>query len=425
MAFNRKTKKVPVHRAVCRTADAVAEVVKWARDTGRRFAVHSSGHCFAGHSMHEDLVIGTSRLNRIDHDPDANRITVGAGAFIGHVYEKLAPSHQGLAGGTYGSVCMAGLTLGGGIGYLARFAGLLCDQLEAVTLVDAAGGLVRASLEENPDIFWALRGGGGGSFGIVTELTFRTIPLAKRAIIYVFIAVPIDQARRIVHDWQHWTNETGRETTTHLLLSRRTQRQYLVALTGQSSLPARELERAVQKLLGRQNPIHESYLVNYYSNRGAGLLKNWDETVVPIDFLSKSDYVGGAVPQTAIDELLETLERHPPGSVKLTFEALGGAVEDVPPAETAYPHRATSYLVEYRSEFNDASQRVQYRKAMDDVRAVLKPYTTGGVYVNYPYPDLENWAEAYWGANLPRLMETKKKWDPDNVFRHAQSVPVG
>ncbi|MDH3600662.1 MAG: FAD-binding oxidoreductase, partial [Candidatus Tectomicrobia bacterium] len=233
MAFNRETRKVPALRAVCRSGDAVREVINWARDTGKRFAVHSSGHCFAGHSMHDELVIDTRYLNGIRFDADQKRVTVGASAFIGHVYERLAASRQGLGGGTYGSVCMAGQTLGGGIGYLARSAGLLCDQLEEITVVDAGGRIMRASQDENADLFWASRGGGGGSFAIATEMTFRTKPVPERTIIYLFIAVSFEQARRIVHDWQLWSSDIGLETTTHLLLSRRSKRQYLVSLTGE------------------------------------------------------------------------------------------------------------------------------------------------------------------------------------------------
>lgn len=423
-AFNHLTRKTPRMRAECLSVRGVGNAVKWARENGRSFATHSTGHCFAGHSMHEGLVIGTSRLRHIRHDPAAGRVTVGAGAFIGDVYMKLAEARQALGGGSYRSVGVAGLTLGGGVGFRSRKSGLLCDQLERLTMVDANGRIVQASATENPDLFWACRGGGGGSFGIVTELVFRTAHVPVRQVIYVYTAARRSDAERIAHDWQHWSRDRGQGTTTHLQISRRRQREYVVALTGEAEARSDDVLAAARDLMGSRVNVHENGVSDYYSERGLTLVRNADDVITPTPVLSKSDYIAKAVPREGFTAVFDALERAKPGQVQLTIEALGGAVDDIAPDATAYPHRGAAYLVEFRANPPDIFRLAEYRKAIDDVKTAYAPYATGGVYVNYPYPTLENWADAYWGPNLPRLKAIKRKWDPDNIFHHAQSVPL-
>ncbi len=423
-AFNLFTRKLPEVRAECRSADGVAHAVRWARDSGQAFAVHSTGHCFAGHSMHERLVIGTSSLKHIRPDPGNNLVTVGPGAFTGNVYLTLAGTRHALGGGSYASVGMAGLTLGGGVGFRSRKAGLLCDQLESLSLVDATGRLVTASETENPDLFWACRGGGGGSLGIVTEMTFRTEQAPQRSAIHVFIAVKRQEAERILYDWQHWSKTQDRGTTTHLYVIRRGAQDYLIGLTGEAEGHRKDVFSRLRDLLGADRTIHENGVTDYYSERGLNLVKNADDVIEPFPILSKSEFVARALPGEGIRTILDAMERIKPGQVKLTMEALGGAVDDVAPDATAYPHRGAAYLVELRADPPDIFGLPEYRRAIDTVKEAYVPYATGGVYVNYPYPTLEKWAQAYWGRNLPRLMDIKRKWDPDNVFRHAQSVPL-
>ncbi len=418
------TRKTPEFRAECSTAQGVSNAVKWARDQGRDFAIHSTGHCFAGHSMHERLVIGTSSLKEIRPRPDSNRITVGPGAFIGNAYLKLASSRQALGGGSYYSVGMAGLTLGGGIGFRSRKSGLLCDQLESLTMVDANGRIVRASETENSDLFWACRGGSGGSFGIVTQMTFRTAFVPLRQVIHVHIAASRNEAERIVHDWQYWSEAQGRGITTHLQVVRRKSHRYLIGLTGETEATNENAHRQVKALFGARTTIHPNWIVDYYSDRGLRLVKNADDVIEPYPILSKSDFIAKPMPREGIRSVFDAMEKTAPGHVQLTIEALGGAIDDVAPGATAYPHRGVAYVVEFRSNLSSIFTLAEHKNSLDLVKAAYAPYATGGVYVNYPYPTLENWAKAYWGDNLPRLMAVKRNWDPDNVFHHAQSVPL-
>ncbi len=424
MGFNSATIRTPKLRAVCETTDGVTNAVNWARETKRRFSIFSTGHCFSDHSQHDDLVIDTSQLNGIKWDEESGLLACGAGTFIGNVYNELAPKRLGLAGGTYGSVGVAGMTLGGGIGFLGRSHGLLCDQLDSVTMVTSDGSQVTASATENPDLFWACRGGGGGNFGIVTQLRYRPALIPTRTKIAPFFPFSLKDTARLVHNWQHWTQAQGKDLTSHLLLYKRRQNEFVVGLQGDAVLDTRQTRSRLQDLFGRQQPIHENYISDAYSEKVRSRRKAWDNNVSPTDFVSRTDYVNSSLSLADIKALLETLNDYAPGLIKLTFEALGGAIADKSNEATAYPHRDAHYLVEYRAGFRSPVERQHLSGGLDRARQIFSPYISGGIYVNYPYRGLDNWQRAYWQDNLERLVEIKAKWDPDNLFRHSQSIPT-
>src|SRR3954453_18078006 len=157
----------------CASADEVADAIAEARDRGLEIAVRSGGHCFAGRSSTTGLLIDVEPID--DVELDGHVATIGAGARLGTIYDALAAHGRAIAGGCGPEVGIAGLALGGGLGILGRRYGLTCDQIVAAEVVLADGRVVRCSDTEHPDLFWALRGSGGGQFGVVTRLTLRTV----------------------------------------------------------------------------------------------------------------------------------------------------------------------------------------------------------------------------------------------------------
>lgn len=178
----------PHLRAMCSTTQGVVETVRWAREKDVRFAIRSGGHCFGATSSHPDLVIDLRELYGVSLDPTSRRLTAQPGAWLASLYRagfahSLAPS-----AGWCGDVGLGGHILGGGLGYLARANGLLCDHLKSATMVTADGSLLTCSAVENPDVFWACRGGGGGwAYSLVSRLSFNR--LAPR-ILCVFKRLP-------------------------------------------------------------------------------------------------------------------------------------------------------------------------------------------------------------------------------------------
>jgi len=176
-ASNLRTTLRPALRAVCKTEQAVAAVLAWIRSNGFLFAVRSGGHSYEGFSQSVNVVIDTRRVDGVTLDTAGETVTVGAGASLGTVYEALQDSGFAFSAGSCPTVGVAGHALGGGFGLLARIYGLTCDNLLSVRIVNADSQVLAADPQHEPDLFWACRGGGGGSFGIATEFSFRMQPL--------------------------------------------------------------------------------------------------------------------------------------------------------------------------------------------------------------------------------------------------------
>lgn len=422
---NKSVQVTPQLRALCHSRHSVAQMVQWIRETGQAFAVRSSGHSLAGFSQHDELVLDLRRLNHVKVNRANATVTVGAGCWSGPVYSELAKHQFALAGGTVLTVAMAGLTLGGGLGYLSRSEGLLCDRLRSIEMVDANGRIVRADAEENADLFWASRGGGGGSFGIATEMTFSVTPVNELHYLNLHISVPSKAAARIIYDWQDWVRQMGRETTTHLMFSKYSrQNTVLISLTGMSTLPRERLLKGLRDLAGTASGVHDNSVLSASYEKMIQRAYNWFPNISPQHFDSTCDVVGADMSKDAVDEMIDVLLRHPVNAVKVVFESLGGAVSDIDRSATAFPHREAEYVIYYLVQFFHPSQVKPRKAALVDLRDKLRPHVTGGAYVNYPDVSLENWAEAYWGENLSRLKQIKRKWDPENIFHHAQSIPV-
>lgn len=423
-AYTASTFKVPHLRALCRSAEGVAASVRWAVEEGLPFAVRSTGHDFAGHSQHETLVIDTSEMNSIEVDAVEKRIRVGAGARNGAVSIALAQHGLAMGGGTHESVGMAGITLGGGLGYFTRHAGMLCDQLESLRLVDATGTLREVSVAQDPDLFWACRGGGGGSLGIVTDLTYKAFPADNLSYLDAPIIVDAVTAARLIHGWQAWIQSQPGHTTIHMMMSLYVGGQFLLTFKGMSFGGHEWLAGQLQNFFGSASEVADQWIDSRLPSLIMERLYGVPHVVSSLDFLGHTRIIADPIPQNGIIELLSAMLRHPIGAVNVNFEAVGGKANEPHIAATAYPHRSAQTIVHLTKTVMAHEHRASMIAAMDEVAGSLDRYSTGGKYVNYPEGDLPNWAIAYWGENLPRLSEIKRRFDPGNMFRHGQSIPL-
>lgn len=213
--FNTRFARFPAGIIVCSSAADVQNAVRWARQNGLPLCARSGGHSYEAFSTLDDaLVIDVSGLTDVTMDAARGEAAVGAGVRMLDLYRRLSAFGVTIPGGTCPGAGIAGLTLGGGIGFLSRQYGLTCDTLLAVDLVDANGDSLRASEQENPDLFWALRGGGGGNFGIATAFTFRVHPIGDVALLTV--TWPWDDAAEVIDAWQRWAPFTDERLTVSL-----------------------------------------------------------------------------------------------------------------------------------------------------------------------------------------------------------------
>jgi FAD/FMN-containing dehydrogenase len=431
--YNRRTLVSPQLDALCKTPNAVAVMVAWARSNQVPFAVRSGGHSYEGLSESPSVVINTREINGIQISGQS--VTVGAGASLGAIYKKIGDKNFAIPAGSCPSVGVAGHVLGGGFGLLGRPFGLACDSLEWIELVDPQGRLVAADAQSNPDLFWACRGGGGGSFGAATRFRFklhRVSQVVTFGIDWLFAAADVDRAVKVVQAWQGWAPNAPRDITSILRFGKHDANGRInVHCSGQSVGSAQKLTRELNLLLGTAKPASgpnikpRSFLdaVKLFSGDPQYRL-NFVPTYESIYMKGKSDYVASPLGGDTIRMFMEKLLQLPAGAIVPICDAYGGAVADVAADATAFAHRAGMlYCIQYYSQWDNASNTQERLGFMADLYASLRPYMSGAAYANYCDLELgDGYADAYWGANLPRLRQIKSAFDPDNVFQHRQSV---
>jgi FAD/FMN-containing dehydrogenase len=423
-AFNLRTAVRPALRALCKTEAAVAAMVNWVRDQSVPFAVRCGGHSFEGFSQSPQVVIDVRGIADVTVDVAGQTVTVGAGASLGSVYRALQTTGLAFAAGSCPTVGVAGHVLGGGMGLLGRRYGLTCDNLISVSLIDATGTHLDADAQTNPDLFWACRGGGGGSFGVATQFRFRLQPLAQVVTFGISWTLSKARARSLFDAWQQWAPAAPHAITAIMRVGGRTDGRITLRCIGQSTGSASDLEQELNALFDIEEPNSDpSIVTRSFFDAIDHFSGGWDyETIY---HKGKSDYVVGGLSHDGINALLTQMVQAAPSQVIAICDAYGGAIADVAAADTAFPHRdASTYCIQYYSQWGgpgDTAQRLQLSRA---VYAAMRPFVSGACYVNYCDTDVADFATAYWGANLARLRQVKAQYDPANLFHHAQSVPL-
>ncbi len=423
---------VPAAVALCADADDVATAIRWARKTNTPFAIRGGGHNYARASSTDGLLISTRTMNAATIN--GNSLRAGAGVRNADLAALLPRTDHGrllLPGGNCPGVGVAGLTLGGGIGPNAPWAGLTADRLRTVTLVTAAGDIVTASGAENVDVFWALRGGAGGNFGVVTDMEFELVEVPTTPVTTAEIVVTgRDAALATALAFQGLRHQAERIATGNLYLGH-SQDGVEAVLTTQILADERNARDLLTRLLAipgvhaeiTQRSWWDAY--GWYVTPPSPAYSFWDRSLYADDFLS------GEVLSAALD----VVARFPAGAERYGAMGLygwvGGAVHDVEAAATAYVHRRARVLVEMSAGWpTPPTPGAPVTAIPDDIRGweeelweTLLPHTTGRSYQNFPDPELPDWATAYYGDNLGRLSQVKATWDPGGLFTYPQSVP--
>jgi FAD/FMN-containing dehydrogenase len=414
-AFNARTMLAPQLRALCKSAGAVGTLVDWCRSNSLPFALRSGGHSYEGLSQSASVVIDTRLLASVSYDAKTKTATVGAGASLGAFYKVVAPHGLGFPGGSCPTVGVSGHVLGGGYGHLARPFGLACDSLLSVDLIDAQGKPVHADAQQNPDLFWACRGGGGGSFGVATGYRFQ---LHAVGTVYVFgidwKGLSPTRAAAVMKTWAAWAPQAPVQINAHLRITRHAAGSIDLRCSGQSIGTLAQLRRELARLPGTPRITPMSYMsaINYFAG-------GWGYVSAPMK--GKSDYVTTPLSDAGLAALMNAIAGK--SDIYVICDAYGGAIATPAADATAFAHRqGTLYCMQYGASWDNAKDTPQRLADMREVYAAMRPYVSGAGYVNYCDLDLADYQTAYWGANLARLKRIKAAADPDNVFRHAQSI---
>ncbi|AFO58531.1 MULTISPECIES: FAD-binding oxidoreductase [unclassified Natrinema] len=415
---------------VVRAAGAadVMETVPFAREHDLEIAIKGGGHNVAGDAVCDDgLVLDLSSMNEVHVDPIRQTARVGPGAVL-HDLDGETQAH-GLAtpAGFISTTGVAGLTLGGGVGYLSRKHGLTVDNLLSVDLVTADGEFVRASANENPDLFWAVRGG-GGNFGVVTSFEFELHELGP-TVEAGPVVWPFEDARAVLREAASFMRDAPDEVSCLPILRHAPPAPFLpesvhgelvlliaMIYAGDPEEGAREL----QPLSGLGDPIGDALGPKPYT----AFQSMFDDAVGPgARNYWKSHYLDDLTGD-CIDVFCDYADRMTSPDSAIGMLSLGGKVARKPHDATPYPHREATWVVNIQSRWHEPDEDERHVEWTRELFEAIAPFSTGGVYVNFMSEDEgdERVRAAYGEAIYERLATVKTEWDPQNVFHLNQNI---
>ena len=418
--WNGMIDRRPACIARCRTTADVQAAIKFARENSLPIAIRGGGHNAAGLAMVDDgFVIDLSNMRDVVVDP-ANRTARAGGGTTWGEFDRATAAH-GLAttGGAISTTGIAGLTLGGGLGWLMRSCGLTCDNLIGAEVVTADGKVLRASETENSDLFWGLRGG-GGNFGVVTSFEYKLHPVST--VFGGMLLYPAARARDVLRVYRSVTTSAPDELTVFAAMMHSPDGIPVIAMVICYNGPAADGEKAIAAfkelgpIAGEVGPMPYTALQSMLdAGFPHGLQVHW-----------RSEFVT-SIPDNFIEAAVSAFEKVPSPLSALMLEQFGGAVSRVPRDATAFDQRDSNYNFVIVSRWADPAQaqpNVEWARATSDA---AKPFTNGRVYVNYigagEAPDR---VRAAFGADkYERLVALKRKYDPTNVFRINQNIVPG
>jgi FAD binding domain/Berberine and berberine like len=422
--WNGAVDRRPAAIARCLGAEDVRLVLEAAREAEAPLAVRGGGHSIPGHSVCDGgLVIDLGGMREVRVDPEARTVCAEAGLTWTELDEATQAVGLATTGGQVGTTGIAGLTLGGGLGWLMRVHGLTCDNLLAVELVTAGGELIRASERENRDLFWGLRGG-GGNLGVALAFEYRLHPV--RSILGGLLAYGADLSARLLRLWREAVAGAPDECNSEFVLSmapdqplfpehlrRRPMASVWVCWPGDHEAGQRFLDRFRRALPPQAELV---WPMTY------GAMQLLQQSPAGLRRYHKSHFLGG-LSDGAIDAIAELGTRLPADHATLVLHNMEGAVSRVPTTATAFSHRSARFFFDAASAWTHAAEDADHRAWVSSLWTALRS-DASGVYVNFLEEEGERRVRSAYGpATYRRLAELKARYDPDNLFRLNQNVP--
>jgi len=419
--WNAMIDRKPALIARCKTADDVVQCVKFATQHGLLVAVRGGGHNIAGNAVCDGgLLIDLSLMRAVRVDASKRTALVEGGALLGDLDQ--ATQAHGLATplGINSTTGVAGLTLGGGFGWLSRKYGLTIDNLVSATVVTAAGDKLTASARENSDLFWAIRGG-GGNFGVVTSFEFQLHAIGKE-VLSGLIVHPLADAKKVLQFYRDFALKAPDELAVWFVLRKAPPLPFLpenwhgkeiLALAACYNGDLETGEKLLQPLRAFGQPIADVI--------GPTPYVGWQQVLDPLltpgmrNYWKSHEFL--AIPDKMIDVLVDFAGRLPDPQTELAFAQLGGAIARVANDATAYSHREPNFLINVHGRWDGAANDDKCVGWARDLFTALAPFSTGAVYVNFLTAEEGERVKMAYGSNLAKLVGIKKKYDPANLFR--------
>ncbi len=426
--------------AMCLNERDVQRCITWAREDNKTFLIRSGGHNYAAFStapkgfVGPDLLIDVKPMNHVDVDWDKQEVTVYGGASNQDVANALRERQYAVPSGRCPTVGTSGLVLGGGWGFAATHSGLTCDSLVGTRIVLADGTAKAINENQNEDLFWAVRGGGGGNFGVHTSFTFK-LHKVQNVTTFNIVFRPgkqvelLTKLQSIQNDESIVQKLSTRSKARPMEAGENPPRDRIVVETlGLYWGPESELLEILAPLFKIQGTLSKDiYEVDYWRARDYLLTDD------PVGMYQiKNSYVQESLSEDALENMLKWMTRWPGGSLRqdnmgILF-AIGGQVKKVGRSDTAYVHRNSNYIYEMEASWSPIDKPLLVAKQRAWLAAYfadMQRYVQHESYVNFPDRELPDWQHRYYGCNLSRLSRVKEKYDPNHVFKFAQSIPLG
>lgn len=424
--WNAMIDKRPGLIVQCDGAEDVIHAVNFATANDLLLSVRGMGHNIAGNSLSDGgLMIDLSGMKSVHVDAAAKTARVDPGVTLGELDNETQKHGLALPVGINSTTGIAGLTLGGGFGWLSRKYGMTCDNLISAEVVTAGGKLVRASASENADLFWGLRGG-GGNFGIVTSFEFQLHPVGPE-VLSGLIVHPFKDARKVLNHYREFVATAPDELTVWVVMRKAPPLPFLpedvhgtevVVLAALYAGDMAEGEKALAPLREFGNPHADVVSPHPF----VGFQTAFDPLLTPgarnywksHDFLELSDGL--------LDTLMDAVGTLPDPQCEVFIAQMGGATNRVAADATAYPHRDAEFIMNVHGRWSEASDDDKVIGWCRDLFKKTTPFATGGVYVNFMTEEEGDRVGMAYGKSYDRLVELKNKYDPKNVFRLNQNI---
>ena len=424
--WNAMVDKHPAAIVRCATTLDVVHAVNFARAHQVPLAVRGGGHNIAGSALCEGgVVIDLSQMKAVQVDAGARRASVEGGATLAD-FDAAAQAY-GLATplGINSTTGVAGLTLGGGFGWLSRKYGMTVDNLESAQVVTAAGEVLRASATQNPDLFWALRGG-SGNFGVVTHFEFRLHPVGPE-VLAGLIVYPFSEAKAVLKHYRAFMDQAPDDLSVWTVLRRAPPLPFLPeSVHGQEVVvlallytgePAQG-EALVKPLHGFGTPVG--------THVGAMPYVNWQQAFDPLLTPGARNYWKShnftTLEDGLFDAAIEYAGKLPSPQCEIFFGAIGGATTRPAPDATAYAHRDARFVMNVHGRWDDPAIDAEGIRWARDYFKASAPFASAGVYVNFLTADEGERVKAAYGPNYDRLARIKRQYDPANLFSINQNI---
>ena len=423
--FNRVGQFFPKMIVKIKRKKDVQWILEFALKHDIKFTIRSGGHCSNSYSLCNDIVIDVSTRNYMKFNNDNSIFKAGSGILLGSLIKEIGERNRFISHGTCGSVSLSGLSSGIGIGVLRRKFGLTADSMLSATIILADNTVVKADKDNYSDLFFAIRGAGGGNFGVITDLTFQTYELSHVVLFELWI--PFKYFVKAFDIWQRWAPVQTNDLTAfiHLYSPNNKEHQESIYVSGQFDGKKSELRQLIKVFDG----LYTSSKVWRVSI--VDCEKHHFNPYPPLFYSYLNLFATEYLSLQAIKNLKKTM-KCAPANFRLEIDAMSGKISEVSKKDTSFYWRDSLFWVIFRGCSDSQEDLIEpakfvrstYNQLLDD--GLRNPKTgLGRAYCNFKDPELtkEQFPLVYWGNNTKKLMKIKAKYDPNNVFNYAQSIP--